>query len=216
MAEYIEQTNLRPTLTGQDIDLLVSETIEHQFKGICVPPFWVQKVRRELTHHHSTSVLVTVVGFPFGYTTTEDKLHETERALLNGADEIDMVWNLSAFKSKMSWVKTEIAKVAHLVHQHEKGLKVIIETAYLSREDIVEACKLCVDSGADFVKTSTGYAAEGATIEAIELIRAHVPDHVGVKASGGIKTREFAEALIRAGATRIGTSSGSQIVSKNT
>jgi len=212
LAEYIEHTNLKPTLTDKDIDILVEETVQYNFKGICVPPFWVEKVRRDLDHHKSNAALVTVVGFPFGYSTTETKLRETEDALARGATEIDVVWNLSAFKSGMPWPKIELAKLADLIHKHEQSLKVIIETAFLTDEEIVEAARLCVSAGADFVKTSTGYAPTGATISAIALMRKSIPSNVGLKASGGIKSRDFALKLIEAGATRIGTSSGPQLL----
>lgn len=212
VAEFIEHTNLKPILTGGDINRLVEETLRYNFRGICVPPFWVEKIRRDLNHHRSPSALVTVIGFPLGYNTTEAKLHETERALTQGADEIDVVWNISAFKSGMPWVKVELAKVARIVHAAEKLVKVIIETAYLTETECINACRICVDAGADFVKTSTGFAHEGATVAAVECIRRNVPPDVGVKASGGIKNLKTAEAMIMAGATRLGTSSGVQIM----
>jgi deoxyribose-phosphate aldolase len=211
IAEYIEQTNLSPTLTINDIDKLVEEAVSFSFKGVCVPPFWVERAKREIGSR--SIVLVTVAGFPLGYNMTETKLDEIRSALDNGADEIDVVWNISSFKTGMPWTKIEIAKCGRLVHDHHKALKVIIETAYLSDEEIEHACKLCADAGADFVKTSTGFAPSGAKAAHIEIMRRSVPPEVGIKASGGIKTLEDALAMINAGATRIGTSSGVKIVS---
>ncbi|MCH7410132.1 deoxyribose-phosphate aldolase [Belliella sp. DSM 111904] len=207
---YIEQTVLKPTLTDRDIDQVVKEALEHGFVGVCVPPFWVKKAKRDLGE--SDVQLVTVVGFPLGHQLSEAKAYETELAIKDGADEIDLVWSLSAYKSGMNWPKIEIAKIGNICHQQEKLLKVIIETAYLSDEEIVEACMICKDAGVDYVKTSTGYAPEGAKVEHVALMREHLPSNIGIKASGGIKTAEQAIALIRAGADRIGTSSGVQIV----
>lgn len=203
---FIEHTNLSPTLTGLDIDRLVAEAKQYSFLGICVPPFWVKRAKRELGD--SKIILVTVAGFPLGYSQTETKLAEIKHAIDDGADEIDVVWNVSAFKSNLPWTKIEIAKCSKLAHDYQKALKVIIETAYLNEDEIREACKLCVDAGADFVKTSTGFAPSGANAANVQLMRQSVPDTVGVKASGGIKTKAQAIEMIQAGANRIGTSSG--------
>lgn len=210
IASYIEHTNLSPVLTIDDIDRLVEEAKQYKFFGICVPPFWVKRARREIGQVNIS--LITVAGFPLGYNMTETKLDEIERAIDNGADEIDMVWNITSFKTGLPWTKIEIARCSNLAHHHQKLLKVIIETSYLSDSEIEQACKICTDAGADFVKTSTGFASSGASIEHIALMRKVLPNHVGIKASGGIKTLKSAEALIQAGANRIGTSSGVSIV----
>ena len=139
---------------------------------------------------------------------TETKIEEIKRGIDNGAKEVDVVWNISSFKTGNPWTKVEIAKCAKACHDQEALLKVIIETAYLSDDEIKEACAICADAGADFVKTSTGFAPAGATVEHVRLMRASLPKQVGVKASGGIKTREKALELLEAGADRIGTSSG--------
>jgi deoxyribose-phosphate aldolase len=207
---YIEHTNLSPTLTIQDIDKLVAEAKQYQFLGVCVPPFWVKRAKREIGEEKV--LLVTVAGFPLGYSMTETKLEEIKRAIDNGADEVDVVWNISSLKSGNPWTKIEIAKCSKLVHGYQKALKVIIETAYLSDDEIIEACKICVDADADFVKTSTGFAPSGAKVEHIQLMKKSVPGGVGIKASGGIKTKEQAIQLIEAGADRLGTSSGIAIV----
>jgi len=214
IARYIEHTNLSPTLTINDIDRLVDEARKYNFLGVCVPPFWVKRAQREIGNNKI--LLVTVAGFPLGYNMTETKLDEIQRAIDNGADEIDVVMNVSSFKTGIPWTKIEIAKCSKLAHDYQKNLKVIIETAYLSDEEIAEACKLCADAGADFVKTSTGFAPSGAKAEHIKIIRQLVPPHVGIKASGGIKNPEQAHQLIEAGADRLGTSSGISIVTPQT
>ena len=213
LAHHIEHTNLSPTLTISAIDQLVDEAREFGFVGICVPPFWVKRAQREIGT--DKILLVTVAGFPLGYSMTETKLDEIKRAIDNGADEIDVVWNISSFKTGLPWTKIEIAKCSKLVHDHQKILKVIIETAYLSDAEIAEASKLCADAGADYVKTSTGFAPAGAKVEHIQIMRSVVPATVGIKASGGIKTYEQAIQLIEAGADRLGTSSGKIIVTHN-
>jgi deoxyribose-phosphate aldolase len=210
LSQYIEHTNLSPTLTIGDIDKLVEEAKTHRFLAVCVPPFWVKRAQREIGTAGIT--LVTVAGFPLGYNMTETKLDEMQRAYDNGADEVDVVWNVTSFKTGIPWTKIEIAKCSKLAHDRHKLVKVILETAYLTDAEIAQACKLCADAGVDFVKTSTGFAPAGATVEHVALMKKSIPPTVGVKASGGIKTREKALAMIEAGATRIGTSSGIAIV----
>ena len=210
VASYIEHTNLSPTLTIRDIDKIVEEANEFGFLGVCVPPFWVKRAQREIGNRKI--ILVTVAGFPLGYNMTETKLDEIKRAIDNGANEIDVVWNVTSFKTGLPWTKIELAKCSNLAHNNGALLKVIIETAYLSDPEIEKACKLCADAGSDFVKTSTGFAPSGAKVENIMLMKKNLPDHVGIKASGGVKTVEQALALIEAGATRIGTSSGRTII----
>ena len=210
IASYVEHTNLSPVLTIRDIDQLVEEARQFKFLGICVPPFWVKRAKREIGN--ASVKLITVAGFPLGYNMTETKLDEIKRGSDNGADEIDVVWNITSFKTGIPWTKIEIAKCSKLTHDHQKLLKVIIETAYLTDEEIIEACKLCADAGADFVKTSTGFAPSGAKVEHIRLMRGSLPAQVGIKASGGIKTHEQIVAMIEAGADRIGTSSAVKII----
>ncbi|MBN8576872.1 MAG: deoxyribose-phosphate aldolase [Cytophagales bacterium] len=214
LAPYIEQTNLSPTLTIGAVDKLVDEARQYGFAGICVPPFWVKRAQREIGKDKIQ--LVTVAGFPLGYSMTETKLDEIKRAIDNGADEIDVVWNISSFKTGLPWTKIEIAKCSKLVHDQQKLLKVIIETAYLKDAEIADASKLCADAGADFVKTSTGFAPTGAKTEHIKIMRSAIPATVRIKASGGIKTYAQAVELIEAGADRLGTSSGINLVTQNT
>ena len=212
LSRFIEHTNLSPTITIKDIDQLVAEAKQYNFLGVCVPPFWVKRAKREIGS--DTILLVTVVGFPLGYNMTETKLDEMKRAIDNGADELDVVWNVSSFKTGIPWTKIEIAKCSKLAHDHQKIVKVIIETAYLNQEEIVTATKICCDAGVDYVKTSTGFAPAGATVEHILLIKSAIIPGVGIKASGGIKTKVQAIEMISAGASRIGTSSGIKIVSE--
>lgn len=208
--KYIEQTVLRAQTVDADIENLVKEAKEYGFVGVCVPPFWVKKAKREI--EDADIQLVSVVGFPLGYNLTETKVFETEQLIKLGADEIDVVWSLTAFKAGMNWPKLELAKLSQVCHDQDRILKVILETAYLSDSEIIHACEICADAGVDYVKTSTGFAPEGAKENHIRLMRKHLPSNVGIKASGGIKTLEQALGLVQAGADRIGTSSGVQIV----
>jgi len=207
---FLESTLLRPTMTGEEVDVLMRDAFDEQFIGVCVPPFWVKKVKRELGEEDIQ--VVTVIGFPFGFQDTASKVFETQESIKQGADELDLVWSQTAFHSGMNWTKIEIAQIAKICHEEERILKVIIETAYLSSEQIREACVICQDAGADFVKTSTGYAPKGAQIEDILLMRETLPSQIGIKASGGIKTLDFALELIKAGADRIGTSSAKALM----
>ena len=197
-------------MTDKDVERLLDDAIAEQFIGICVPSFWVKKVKRELKDEDIQ--VVTVIGFPFGFEDTATKIAQTEEAIKHGADELDLVWSQTAFHSGMNWPKIEIAQIAKICHSEERSLKVIIETAYLSPEQIREACLICQDAGADFVKTSTGYAPSGAKVEDIRLMREALSSCVGIKASGGIKSLDYAFELIDAGADRIGTSSAKAIM----
>ena len=210
LRHYLEYTNLSPVATVKDIDQTVAEATDLGLCGICIPPFWIKRARREIGSSNLT--LVTVVGFPFGYQMTETKQQEIALAIDNGADEIDLVWNISSFKTGMPWTKIELAKCSKLVHDKGKIIKIIIETGYLSEAEVVRACKMCSDAGADFVKTSTGVTTAGATKEIVSLMKKALPSTVGIKASGGIKAYQQAVDLIQAGADRIGTSSAKEII----
>ncbi|MEM7551634.1 MAG: deoxyribose-phosphate aldolase [Bacteroidota bacterium] len=210
---FIEHTNLKPTIVAKDVDQIVSEAKDFSFLGICVPPFWVKKASREIGD--ADIQLVTVIGFPLGYQMAETKVAEIEMAIKTGVDELDVVMNISSFKTGLPWTKIEIAKFSKMAHDYGKLIKVIIETAYLTEGEILKAAKLCADAGVDFVKTSTGFAGKGAQPEHIKLLRENLPSNVGIKASGGIKTFNEAKSMIEAGADRIGTSSGIEIVQEN-
>ena len=207
---YIEHTNLNPAIKIEDIDQLVAEAVEFNLFGVCVPPFWVKRARREIGKNNL--ILSTVAGFPLGYQMTETKLQEITLAIDNGADEVDMVWNISSFKTGLPWTKIELAKCSKLVHDSGKIIKIIIETGYLSEAEVISACKICSDAGADFVKTSTGFMSSGAMVDTVLLMRKVLPATVGIKASGGIKTHQQVLDMIQAGADRIGTSSAIEIL----
>ena len=207
LAKYIEHSALKPDLTLQDIQLLCNEAIEYGFCAVCIPPYFVQHAKKILKKNEIK--IVTIVGFPFGYNTVSSKVEETKKAIISGAHEVDMVMNIAAFKSgDYASVQNDIQSVVTACHLQNRKVKVIIEIAYLSDEEIKLACKICADCEADFVKTSTGFGPAGATIEAVKMMRSALPQKILIKAAGGIRDKKFAEELIEAGATRIGTSSG--------
>jgi len=209
--KHIEQTLLRPTASEADFLQLFEQCKKYNFYGVCVPPYWVKKAARELADYQTQ--IVTVIGFPLGYDRTESKLFQVQKAIEDGADELDMVINLSAyFSSAHHWVKSDIATLANYAHAKEKVLKVIIETAYLSAQDISFLAILAQDAGADFIKTSTGFAPKGAQVADIKHLRNILAPHVGIKASGGIQTKKHALDFLEAGADRIGTSNGEKIM----
>ncbi|MFC0299771.1 deoxyribose-phosphate aldolase [Virgibacillus soli] len=210
LAQYIDHTLLKPEATKDQIETLLAEAKEYQFASVCVNPYWVKYCYEFLK---DTDVKVcTVIGFPLGATTTETKVFETTQAIENGATEVDMVINIGELKAKHDEVvKQDIAAVV----QTAKGkalTKVIIETSLLTEEEKIRACTLAKEAGTDFVKTSTGFSGGGATVEDITLMRKTVGPELGVKASGGVRDRQTVEAMIQAGATRIGASSGVAIV----
>ena len=211
--QYIDHTLLKPESTQEQIDHLLSEAVEYQFASVCVNPTWVAHCSKTLA---GTGVKVcTVVGFPLGANTSSVKAFETKDAIANGADEIDMVINVGQLKSgQYEVVEADIRAVVEA--SQDKLVKVIIETCLLTNDEKVKACQLAVSAGADFVKTSTGFSAAGATVEDIVLMRETVGPNIGVKAAGGARSYEDAEAFIEAGATRIGTASGVAIVSGET
>jgi deoxyribose-phosphate aldolase len=205
LASRLDHTLLRPDATADQITQLCREAATHGFATVCVPPCYVALAVQQLA---GTSVGVcTVIGFPLGYADSRVKFKEAEVALYDGATELDMVLNVSALKSgQAEQAEQEIEDIADLVHVHDALLKVIIETALLTEAEIVQAAQMCVEAGADFVKTSTGFASRGASVEDIVLLRSTLPAAVRIKASGGIRTREAALAMVAAGADRIGSS----------
>jgi deoxyribose-phosphate aldolase len=202
---------LKPTCTVADIKRICEEAIAYQFAAVCIPPSMVKYARQELRSTHPK--LATVIGFPFGYEVPEAKLIEMIQALSDGADELDVVINLSLLKSGL-WpdLEKEMDQLIALAHSHDKLVKVIIESGILTEAEIVQCCQLYSKLGADFLKTSTGYAEKGASVEAVRLMREHLPPSVKIKASGGIKTYDFAKQLIDAGADRLGCSTSIGIV----
>lgn len=214
IAGYIDHTILKPTTKPDDIVRLCAEAKEYSFAAVCVPPYYVATANTILKG--SGVHIATVIGFPFGYSTTAAKLAEIIEAISAGARELDVVHNLAALKSgDWQYLQHEITACTELAHSHGCIIKVIIESGVLTDEEIIKCCEVYGAAGVDFMKTSTGYAETGATTHAVELMRKHLPAEVAIKASGGIRTFAFAEELIRAGATRIGTSSGIAIVKES-
>ena len=213
IAAYIDHTILKPTTTIQDIETLCAEAIQYHFAAVCVPPPFVKKAASLVSG--SSVKVATVIGFPFGYSAIEAKVAETVLAVIDGADELDMVMNISALKNNdWQFLAGEINAVLPIVRKRDKIIKIIVESGLLTNEEIIKCCDLYGAAGVDFLKTSTGYAEKGATIEAVQLMRKHLANKIQIKASGGIKTYTFAKQLIDAGATRIGCSSSIKIVTE--
>ena len=210
IASYIDHTVLKPTTTITDIEKLCAEAMQYDFAAVCVPPLFVKKAK-ELTAGSSVKV-ATVIGFPFGYSAIEAKVAEIILAILDGADELDMVINISAIKNKdWQFLASEINTVMPIIKGKGKIIKVIIESGVLTDEEIITCCDIYGAAGVDFMKTSTGYAEKGATVHAVQLMKAHLASTIKIKASGGIKDYDFALQLINAGADRIGCSSSVKI-----
>ncbi|MGD7047518.1 deoxyribose-phosphate aldolase [Rossellomorea marisflavi] len=210
IANMIDHTLLKPEATKEQIEILCQEAKEYTFASVCVNPTWVSYAHELL---EGTQVKVcTVIGFPLGASTPEVKAFETKDAIANGATEVDMVINIGALKSgDDALVKRDMEAV--VAASKGKALsKVIIETCLLTDEEKVKACKLAVEAGADYVKTSTGFSTGGATVADITLMRETVGPDIGVKASGGVRSLEDAQNMIEAGATRLGASSGVKIM----
>ncbi|MEM3341991.1 MAG: deoxyribose-phosphate aldolase [Thermoplasmata archaeon] len=204
VASYIDHTLLKPDATEEDIRKLCTEAAQYKFASVCVNPAYVPLAAKILK---GTGVKVcTVIGFPLGATTSTTKALETRDAIANGATEIDMVINVGALKSGRDDIVREDIEAVVNAARGQAIVKVILETALLTREEKIRACLLAKMAGADFVKTSTGFGPGGATVEDIKLMRETVGPEMGVKASGGIRDRKTAEAMIAAGATRIGAS----------
>jgi len=211
VARLIDHTLLRPEATRDDILRVCREARQYGFAAVCINPFWVPLVARELS---GTPVNVaTVAGFPLGATSTESKMSETAAALKVGAREIDMVLNVGALRSgDLDTVKHDIESIAGLCHEAGAIVKVILETALLDNHQKAVACTLARMAGADFVKTSTGFGPAGATAHDVALMRQVVGPEMGVKAAGGIRTLEDLRRMVAAGANRIGASSSVAIV----
>lgn len=211
VAQMIDHTLLKPDATQDQIAQLCYEARKYGFAAVCVNPTHVKLCSQLL---QGTPVHVcTVVGFPLGATPPEVKTYETQQAIDNGATEVDMVINIGALKSKdYALVERDVATVARTCHASGAILKVIIEAALLTDEEKVIACQLAKAAGADYVKTSTGFGPGGATAQDVGLMRRAVGPEIGVKAAGGIKSFQDAEAMVAAGATRIGASAGIKIV----
>ncbi|MEH7461276.1 deoxyribose-phosphate aldolase [Bacillus thuringiensis] len=213
-AKLIDHTALKPDTKKEVIVTLCEEAKQHHFASVCVNPTWVETAAELLK---GTDVKVcTVIGFPLGANTPETKAFETADAIAKGATEVDMVINIGALKDKNDAL---VERDVRAVVEAAKGkalVKIIIETCLLTEEEKVRACELSVKAGAHFVKTSTGFSTGGATVEDVALMRKTVGPNIGVKASGGVRDEKGMDAMIEAGATRIGTSSGVALVSGKT
>lgn len=210
ITKMIDHTLLKANATEEQITVLAKEAKEYSFASVCVNPTWVKKAAELLRDAQEVKVC-TVIGFPLGANTPEVKAFETTNAIENGADEVDMVINIGALKDKNHELVERDIKAVVDAAKGKALVKVIIETSLLTDEEKVKACELSVKAGADFVKTSTGFSTGGATVEDIALMRKTVGPDLGVKASGGVRGLEDAKAMIEAGATRIGASSGVSI-----
>lgn len=211
MNKYIDHTLLKADSTLSEIEVLCDEAKDYNFKAVCVNPSWIRTCKKAL---ESSDVLVcTVIGFPLGSNTTEVKVFETKDAISKGADEIDMVINIGRLKDQdYDYVLNDIKAVVDAAG--DKTVKVIIETALLSDEEIVKVSNLCVEAKANFVKTSTGFSTSGANVRVVEIIKDTVGDQALIKAAGGVRNKDDLKAMIKAGANRIGTSSGTKLMKK--
>ena len=210
IARLIDHTVLKPQATEADIVRVCREAVDYGFASVCVNPYYVPLVADMV--RGSKVLTCTVVGFPLGANMPETKRAETSRAVADGAQEVDMVINVGALKSaRYDWVRHDIEQVVDAAHNGDAVVKVILETALLTDEEKIIACEIARDAGAEFVKTSTGFGPGGATTDDVALMRRVVGKEMGVKASGGIGSRQDAAAMIAAGATRIGASAGVRI-----
>lgn len=210
IAPYIEHTVLKQTTTLAEVEKVCKEAKEYGFAAVCVPPLYVKKAKEFLAD--SEVKVATVIGFPFGYCAIEAKVAEIVLAIVDGADELDMVANISAIKNgDWNFIANEINTIMPIVKNKEKVIKVIIESGVLTDDEIIKCCDIYGAAGVDYVKTSTGFAEKGASIHAVQLIRAHLADSVKIKASGGIRSYSFAKELINAGANRLGCSASVEI-----
>ncbi|HZJ86747.1 MAG TPA: deoxyribose-phosphate aldolase [Erysipelothrix sp.] len=203
--KLIDHTLLKQDATEAQIDQLCQEAIEYDFKSVCVNPHYVKRAHENLMD--SDVLVCSVIGFPLGMNTSESKVFETQQAIEEGAKEIDMVINVGALKDgNDTYILNEISQIKRACGKNK--LKVIIEACLLSDEEKVRACKLAVEAGADFVKTSTGFSLHGATIEDVKLMKDTVQDKAEVKAAGGVRNIDDLKNMVKVGATRIGTSGG--------
>jgi len=211
IARLIDHTILKPGATRAEVKQVCSEALKYEFASVCVNSFWIPVVAREL--RGSAVKVCTVAGFPLGAGSTAAKVAETLGAIADGATEVDMVINIGALLGDEHFVvESDILAVVKASHDNAAIVKVIIETALLDRDRKILACQLAKNAGADFVKTSTGFAKSGATVDDIRLMRETVGPSMGVKASGGIRTLDDLRGMVAAGATRVGASSSVKII----
>lgn len=210
---YLDHTLLKPEATQAQIEKVTNEAIDNHFFSVMVNPCWVPLVHKMVAN--SDVKTACVIGFPLGANTTAIKVAESNQAIADGVDELDMVMNIGQFKSgNYDFVKSDIEAVVEVSHQNNKLVKVIIETALLTDEEITKASQIVAEAGADFVKTSTGFSTRGAKLEDVQIMKAAVGDKIEVKAAGGIHSAEDAEKMIDAGATRLGVSASMALIGK--
>jgi deoxyribose-phosphate aldolase len=211
IAPYIDHTILKQTTSFSDVDKVCVEASLENFAAVCVPPKYVTTAKKMLDG--SKVKVATVIGFPLGFNTVEVKVKEIEDAIAMGADEVDVVINLSALKSgDWEYLENEIKNCLQPVYNSGKVIKVIVESGMLTDSELVACCALYGKFNIDYLKTSTGYAANGASVHAVKIMRANLPKRIGIKAAGGIKTLDFARELLDAGATRLGCSESMQMM----
>ena len=209
IAQYIDHTYLKPEGTKKHIDKLILEAIQYKFKTICINPSWIKYAKAKLKNENIG--ITTVVGFPLGANTTQSKVFETKLAIDHGADEIDMVINIGRLKDcQDDYVRNEINKIKDICK--DKVLKVIVETALLTKEEKIRIIKIINTTNADFIKTSTGFSYHGATIDDVKLMNDKKNSKLKIKAAGGVKNYIDFINMINAGASRIGTSNGIKII----
>jgi deoxyribose-phosphate aldolase len=211
LTNYIDHTTLKIDTKKADIKKLCSEAEAKKFYAVCIPPYFVRSASMLLKN--SDVKIATVIGFPLGYSATPSKAAEIQKAIDDGADELDVVINVSAVKSgDWGYVQNDIKTVALATQMRGKVIKVILETGLLNKKEIKKLCEICTEVGVNYVKTSTGFNGAGATVEVVEYLRANLPVSIKIKASGGISSAKKAIKMIAAGADRLGTSSGVKIV----
>ncbi|HTO16246.1 MAG TPA: deoxyribose-phosphate aldolase [Edaphocola sp.] len=211
LGKYIDHTLLKSTASIIEIEQLCKEAIQNKFKAVCVPPYYVKAAKKFLKN--KDVLVATVIGFPMGYSCTESKIAEINTAIQDGADELDWVQNIAAVKNgDWEFIEKEIEICLKVIRKAEKTIKVIIESGVLTEEHIIKSCEIYSKNKVDYIKTSTGYAEQGANLRHVELIKNQIPDYIKIKASGGIRTYEDALNYINKGVSRIGTSSGINII----
>ncbi|HRP88850.1 MAG TPA: deoxyribose-phosphate aldolase [Edaphocola sp.] len=214
MEQYIDHTLLKSTATLEQIEQLCLEAIQYSFKAVCVPPFYVKVAKGFLKK--SNVLVATVIGFPMGYSCTESKIAEVLKAIQDGVDELDWVQNVAAVKNAdWDYLEKEIIQCMKPINKSKKTIKIIIESGVLTDDEIIKSCKVYARQKVDFIKTSTGYAEKGADLRHIKIIKENIPETIKIKASGGIRTYEDAQKYIDLGVSRIGTSSGINIIKES-
>lgn len=214
LARYIDHTLLKPDITNEQVDKLCSEAIEYNFASVCIPPYFVKKASENLINSETVKVC-TVIDFPLGYDFVSAKVSSIKKAIEFGATEIDAVINIPAVKNG-DWktVKYELDSMRTITKINDAVLKIIFETCYLTKEEIEKLAYACLEFDIDYLKTSTGFGTAGATVEDVKLTKSIAGNKAKVKASGGIRTKEDALKMIKAGASRIGASAGIKIIGR--